>query len=490
MNRSFESSASFILPLRRSSVLSTLIAATTIGGLPFAGLDTAGPSTRGGASNFGLQAAVAARPVQDTDRDAAKTAAATGQWQTALDKWTAVLNANPGDKEAIAGVAAARAAMDQGSTLSGVDAEYNLRRDRAKVMFEADMQQTQEFVTAGNFGAAKTKLLAARSRLDRDKAFLAPTEYEGMAKQIDDTIAQVTDLETKSDLQNQDQNRKTAAGEAERLRAAATTARQRQIDEGIRRVRQLQLELKYEEALQVVEELLFLDKNNPSALALRDVLEPLILFRQQSEFTRQKEVGIVQQLNENVAAQIPPHRNLSGPGLRSLSGLMQYPEDWPQLSRMRSGAAGWSESEATRQSMMDLRKTISVNFNNNQLDQVVAYMKQVTGVEFYPDWKALEAISVRPEDTVTLQLNDVPAEVALKRILEQIGSDESNRPQYSVEDGVVVVASDESLRQKTLTIVYDIRDLIFEVPYFANAPSFNLSESIQQGNNGGGGGGS
>ena len=253
-------------------MLSTLIAATTIGGLPFAGLDTAGPSTRGGASNFGLQAAVAARPVQDTDRDAAKTAAATGQWQTALDKWTAVLNANPGDKEAIAGVAAARAAMDQGSTLSGVDAEYNLRRDRAKVMFEADMQQTQEFVTAGNFGAAKTKLLAARSRLDRDKAFLAPTEYEGMAKQIDDTIAQVTDLETKSDLQNQDQNRKTAAGEAERLRAAATTARQRQIDEGIRRVRQLQLELKYEEALQVVEELLFLDKNNPSALALRDVL--------------------------------------------------------------------------------------------------------------------------------------------------------------------------------------------------------------------------
>ncbi|RLS61993.1 MAG: hypothetical protein DWH97_12455, partial [Planctomycetota bacterium] len=116
-------------------------------------------------------------------------------------------------------------------------------------------------------------------------------------------------------------------------------------------------------------------------------------------------------------------------------------------------------------------------------------MNQVSGVDFYPDWKALEGINVRPEDTVTVTLDNVSAEVALKRVIEQLG-DETDRPDYAVEDGVVVVSSSEQLRKKTLTIVYDIRDLLFEVPYFDNAPDFNLSAALEQGNQQGQGGGS
>jgi general secretion pathway protein D len=187
---------------------------------------------------------------------------------------------------------------------------------------------------------------------------------------------------------------------------------------------------------------------------------------------------------------VPPMRNLAGPGPRSVSGLMEYPEDWPSLSanRMRNGASGWQESSANRQAMAAMQKAVSVNFNNNQLDQVFSYMNEVSGVDFYPDWKALEAVGIRPEDTVSLQLDNVPAEVALKRVVEQLG-DEGDRPDYSVEDGVVVVSSGEMLRKKTLTIVYDIRDLLFEVPYFDNAPDFNLGSALQQGQSGGQGGG-
>ena len=50
---------------------------------------------------------------------------------------------------------------------------------------------------------------------------------------------------------------------------------------------------------------------------------------------------------------------------------------------------------------------------------------------------------------------------------------------WTVEDGVIVVSSAEQLRKKTLTIVYDIRDLLFEVPYFDNAPDFNLGAALQ-----------
>jgi len=115
--------------------------------------------------------------------------------------------------------------------------------------------------------------------------------------------------------------------------------------------------------------------------------------------------------------------------------------------------------------MAQLDKTIAVNFKNNSLDQVIQYMEQVTGVEFYPDWKALDLIGIRQDTEVELELGQVTADSALNRILEQVG-DDLDRPEFAVEDGVVVISSDEALRKKTLTIVYDIRDLLFEVPYF------------------------
>ena len=91
---------------------------------------------------------------------------------------------------------------------------------------------------------------------------------------------------------------------------------------------------------------------------------------------------------------VPPTPNLSGPGPKSVSSLLEYPEDWPAISemRLRDRASGFVESKANRQAMTSLQKAVSVNFNSNQLDQVFSYMNQVSGVEFYPDWKALEGM--------------------------------------------------------------------------------------------------
>jgi type II secretory pathway component GspD/PulD (secretin) len=248
--------------------------------------------------------------------------------------------------------------------------------------------------------------------------------------------------------------------------------------------------MKYSESIQVLDEILFIDPHNPAALALKDIITTSQMYRRYSDVEKRRWEAYSAEAHRALESMVPPRPNISGAGPRSVTGLMEYPEDWPQLSIQRGGAAGYRQSDRDRQTQMDLNKVVSVNFSNNQLDQVINYMKTVTGVDFYPDWKALEGLSIRPEDTISLTLNDVPASIALARILEQLGEDEADRPLYSVEDGVVVVSSDEALRKKKITVVYDIRDLLFDVPMFDNAPEFNLSQSIQQaGGQGGGGGG-
>lgn len=484
MNRPFDPSTSRQFSSRRARLFLGLAAFAAVG-LP---LDLRLVSPSGGAgSPFAAAVAMAQSGSLDQTRAAAREAMARSEWNVAITRWTEVLAAVPGDAEALRGLQEAQAALDQGSTITRVTEDIALRQQRADVMFRADVQRANELLAQGNHAAAERTLLTAKVRLEKDKGILPPGQYQTMASEVDALIDQVNDAKTLTALQAQERQRREAQAAASEAQRTEQEARTRQINESLLRVRQLQLELKYEEALQVLEEILFIDPHNPSALALRDIISTSLLYRRYSEVESRRSIAYAEQSLDNLRATIPPRANLSGPGPRSVTGLVEYPEDWPQLSIRRDSAAGFRESDANRAAMMDLNRVVSVNFNNNQFDQVINYMKQVAGVEIYPDWKALDQVGIRPEDTLSLSLNDVSAEVALRRVLDQLG-DDVDRPQYSIEDGVIVISTNDSLRKKTLTIVYDIRDLLFEVPYFDNAPNFNLNSAIQQARNTGGGG--
>jgi type II secretory pathway component GspD/PulD (secretin) len=79
-------------------------------------------------------------------------------------------------------------------------------------------------------------------------------------------------------------------------------------------------------------------------------------------------------------------------------------------------------------------------------------------------------------------LNNVTLEVLLDRVLAK-ASDPVLPASWAVQDGILTISSDDVLRQNTLLEIYDVRDLLFEVPDFDNAPQFNIQSS------GGGGSG-
>ncbi|MFM1823687.1 MAG: hypothetical protein RI967_1953, partial [Planctomycetota bacterium] len=306
--------------------------------------------------------------------------------------------------------------------------------------------------------------------------------------QLDTLLEQVNSGRTAAKLAEEDIKRRQAESERTQQARDEQAKRAKQINDYLLRVRQLQMELKYTEALQVVQEILFLDPNNPAALVLQQALSTTQVYRDYSETERRRERAYTEFSTELLARSVPPMTNLSGPGARSVNGLLEYPEDWPALSvnRLRNGASGYQESAVNRQAAAKLTAMGDFPYSNLPFNDVLSHMSSLAEVKFYPDWKALDAIGVRPEDPIELELQGISFEVALKRVLEQLG-DESDPPDFSIEDGVVVISSQEQLRRKTFAIVYDIRDLLFEVPYFDNAPDFNLGAALQQGGQQGGG---
>ena len=426
----------------------------------------------------------------ELSRTAAREAMSRSEWKKSIDLWSAVLTAAPGDAEAAKGMARAQAALDQGSLINDVGSDLSLRKQKTEVEVTAALANANQAVASGDYTGAKRTALGAKIRLEREKGVFPGSEYSDLAGKLDALLEQIEVGEANSALMKAEAARREAADAAREKQRTDAESRTKAINERLLRVRQLQLELKYEEAIQVVDEILFLDPNNPAAQTLRQMLKASQLYREYSAIEVRRGEAYSNFSKEALDRTVPPTPNVTGPGPKSVSSLLEYPEDWPALSEMRlmNRASGYVESAANRQAMAAMQKAVSVNFNSNGLDQVFSYMKQVSDVEFLPDWKSLEAIGISPEDTVTLTLDNVPAEVALKRVIDQLG-DESERPDYAIEDGVIVVSSPDQLRKKTLTIVYDIRDLLFEVPYFDNAPDFNLGSALQQGQSGGQGGG-
>jgi hypothetical protein len=101
-------------------------------------------------------------------------------------------------------------------------------------------------------------------------------------------------------------------------------------------------------------------------------------------------------------------------------------------------------------------------FRGVPLEQVIEFMRELAGSSIHVKWAALEAAGVNKDTPVNVRLVEVPAAKALQVILEDVGG--VNRLEYVVEDGVIVISTRDDLSRRTVTRVYDVRDLVKAEP--------------------------
>ena len=405
---------------------------------------------------------------------------ADNRWKLAIEAYESALTYLPGNAEALAGVRTAQVELNQAPIISQVQEELSVQLGRAREEFRAATRRANQLLRQGDFNGAEREMLTGQIRMRQARSLLSQREFNQLNQQAESLLAEIDELRERDRLEGAQRVALEAGRLQDEVRKTERQQRQRLIDENMRRVRQLQMELKYHEALQVIDEILFIEEHNPAALTLRDVIKTTMLYRNYSDLQRQKEFGTNWLSIRALESLVPPQPNRTGRGAKSLSGVMEYPEDWAQLSLRRSHEAGFAESASNRRVARVLNHTrIPVDFQRNTLGQVLNFLSQVSGENMYADWRALDFIGVSADDEVTLQLNDITLVAALDRVLEQVG-DDIDRPQWAIQDGMVTISSEQALRKHTVTVVYDIRDLLFKVPYFGNAPELDLASALSQ----------
>ena len=132
---------------------------------------------------------------------------------------------------------------------------------------------------------------------------------------------------------------------------------------------------------------------------------------------------------------------------------------------------------------------VSVDFDETPAREAFDYLKQIMGVEMvvrYNDDRT--GMGIDPTTPITLKMTSTPALSVIERMLEQCAEFEPCT--WQLRKGYIEIGTKERLSAPAARVLrmYPIRDLLFEVPMFDNAPEFDLSSSLSQGGGGGGGG--
>ncbi len=369
----------------------------------------------------------------------------------------------------------------QGQPLDQVIVGGKLIHDEAVVSFTNQMNEANSALNTGDPSRARQMLAQARLTLNQARPYFSEREFSelfGQTDQLEGTIASREQQIARDEIAQRDT---TLRQQAEQQARTLRQERERKINELLDRARAYQQELRYREALEAIDQLLFLDPINPAGLLLQDLYRSIIIHREYN------------QLQKDKAYLYAVHSINSQKALLPGKDIVNYPPDWPALSLQRGEAVAYAETPENRRTLAMLedpsRRIASVDFQDNALEDVVRFFQDITQLNVDVDWRALEAAGITRDTPVSLMLTNVTPKTLLDRTLGKIGDTGTGRADWAINDGVVIVSSDDAIRRNTVLAIYDIRDLIVEVPDYDEVPQIDLQSVLQSSGGRGGGGG-
>ena len=124
------------------------------------------------------------------------------------------------------------------------------------------------------------------------------------------------------------------------------------------------------------------------------------------------------------------------------------------------------------------------NFENVDLGDVVAALRKATPMNFYVNWRALEAAGVAKNTPITLKATNVSLARVLDMVVDQLSTDKQkvDSVYWLVDDGILTITTGQSLNRHTLTRTYYVGDMLASVPNFVG-PRLGIGKSGSDSNN-------
>ncbi len=402
---------------------------------------------------------------QDADQ-----AVRTGRYDEARRLYGQALGLVPGYPEAVAGL---QRLSEHERNLNGQRAESLINRIRQEnqinwqrtVAQYRDVEKViREHVAGERFDEAHQILIRARQIVEAGKQFADPvTKYEGLRSELEAVEGYVRTEERSYNERKVADVRREIEEQRQRHLREVEQRRARQVDALMKQAMQHRKDGDLEAAVSVLRQVIVIDPKHQPARWMMDALEELRQYRAGRQFRDDLYDQTRKVLNDVEESKIPWHEQL------------RYPKNWLELiSRPTRPQSGLSRPGSRLFGALD--KRIPVDFRNDPFDEVIERLAEANRVNVIVNWNDLKRAGI--ERTVPIDLS-LPREITLKKalteVLEQAGGGLADLG-YGISDGVLKIATRATLDKETVTAVYDIGDLLMEIPMFNDAPMTDLTQ--------------
>lgn len=354
--------------------------------------------------------------------------------------------------------------QDQAAAPTIVDearAQDDLLWQRAEARSKAAIDSANQAVSEGHFPEARGFAAVAVQVIESNRQYAQPpSKYESaakIAKDAQDAVNRNIQVEIEKKLAN---DREEIARRIKERTVILEKQRREKIDQLLLTGRQLAKEMRYSEAAESMRQILALDPANAIALNNLDI------FENEASLNAQKS------MHDEARRQSQKSLTEVNEALIFWSADVLYPKNWLEISAKRDRAAqGTLDEDYELNSRLDERQS-EVNFDDQPLEKVIDFIRDVNKLNIAVDWDDLEANGIMRDKPISLNLRDVSLRTIVGQVLSQAGGDISLG--YSAGSGLVRIASKEKLDRNKYIQVYDVRDLLVEIPKFKNAPQMEL----------------
>ncbi len=330
-----------------------------------------------------------------------------------------------------------------------------------------------------DFAAAVENARTAGKLIESNKRLFSGNEFRELRSKANDLVEHIEAQREKFAVQRaREQAIEVARRERER-RIQLRKDREETIASLTRKAKALVSDRQWKDARDTMREILRLEPNNSFASEGLGWVKRYMILERQKDARQTNFYESQRQFLDIVESETPWYE------------LLRYPRNWREITekRKRFSAGEMSESEKDRRTRKQLQRVIrNVDFSGIALENVLNFLRDVTGANIVPNWEVLEGRNITRKTEVTAEkLAEVSGQTLLEVVLENVGGTQVQLG-YVIEDGIVKISTSDALRTKVKTRVYDIRDLIIPIPDFSG-PTMDITNVGDDQDDGDGGGG-
>ncbi len=373
-----------------------------------------------------------------------------------------------------------KAPAEEGSYIEAINRRRNVIRSHTSALVSSTIAKAETYVSKGDFDGAKEAVARAERTVNKNQLHLGEDVFNEYASQLELLREKIVKAQKESWLQLQRQKRIEAQEAQQRYLEQVEADRSKRITELMDNTQAYMKQQRYEEALGQLESLLALDKLNDKALILKDTLDDTINFQKQLEVQKETSRQRVELLKETDKAAIP------------YAEEFRYPKNWREIVAIRKPKEAIGRDPANEAVYKSLEEVVDLSdfTPTMSFSQAIELLKNSVEppLKVWVLWGDLyDNADIDQNTEINMDpISAVPLGTALEHLLKSVSGGFAELD-YTVKDGVITIATAESLPSEMEIQIYDVAELVGAAADFAY--ELTQLEEIAVGGGGGGGGG-